>query len=177
MYDRPIKHAIASKHDFFDENDPVSVDFLNCIQDLLDHEMVQELDNFHQHCNTSRLQHSLNVSYYSYRIAAKIGADPRKAARAGLLHDLFLYDWRCKKTPQHHAFYHPRIAAKNAKKITDLSAKEEDAILKHMWPLCKGLPKCRESVAVQFADKYSCAAEVLSQNSLKVLKKLRLARS
>ena len=31
------------------------------------------------------------------------------------------------------AWIHPRIAVRNARKITDLNAKEEDIIIKHMW--------------------------------------------
>ena len=32
-----------------------------------------------------------------------------------------------------HAYMHPRIAVKNAEKITELSDLERDIILKHMW--------------------------------------------
>ncbi len=177
MENKTIKHAVASKRNIFDENDPIASDFLACIDDLLEAEDVQMLTSFHQHCNTSRLQHCLSVSYYSYLIAAKIGADPRKAARAGLLHDLFLYDWRTAKMPENHAFYHPKAALENAKKITELSKREEDAILKHMWPLCKGMPAYKESVAVTIADKYAASIEVVTQWSLLFLRKLHLVRS
>ena len=38
--------------------------------------------------------------------------------RAGLLHDLFYYDWRTTKFDEgSHAYVHPRIAAKNAEKL------------------------------------------------------------
>ena len=176
MYDKPIERAVASKHCIFDENDPMTADFYACIADLLENEAVQELKKFHQHCNTSRLQHCLSVSYYSYHIAAKIGADPRKSARAGLLHDLFLYDWRKEKMPENHAFYHPKAALENAKKITELSEHETDAILKHMWPLCKGMPLYKESVAVTIADKSAASIEVVTQWSLVFLRKLHLVR-
>ncbi|MEG2505769.1 MAG: hypothetical protein RSB44_13935, partial [Carnobacterium sp.] len=47
-------------------------------------------------------------------------------ARAGLLHDLFYYDWRTTKFDEGtHAYMHPRIAVKNAEKITELSALKE----------------------------------------------------
>ena len=176
MYDDPIVRAIGSRHEIFDKNDPLTQDFLSCISDLLEHKRVQKLKKYHQHCNTSRLQHCISVSYYSYLIARKIGADPRKAARAGLLHDLFLYDWRTKKTPQVHAFFHPKAAAENAKRVTELSDCEIDAILKHMWPLCWGLPAYRESVAVTLADKYAASIEVVYQWSMVCLRKLHLVR-
>lgn len=55
-------------------------------------------------------------------------------ARAGLLHDLFYYDWRVTKfSLGTHAYVHPRIALRNAEKLTDLSAMEKDIIIKHMW--------------------------------------------
>ena len=47
-----------------------------------------------------------------------------------LLHDLFYYDWRQVKFNKSHAWVHPRIAVRNAKKITSLNKKEEDIILK-----------------------------------------------
>ena len=177
MYNNPIKHAAGSKREFFDENDPIMLDFIECIRDLLELPEEKELDKFHQHCNTSRLQHCLSVSYYSYRIAKRIGADPRKAARAGLLHDLFLYDWRKEKTPELHAFWHPKAALENAKKITELSFVEERAILEHMWPLYWGLPSTKESVAVTLADKYAASIEVVCQWSLVFLRKLHIVRS
>ncbi len=38
-----------------------------------------------------------------------------------------------------------------------------------MWPLCKGLPKYKETVVVTLADKYCATAEIIKQinNSLK----------
>ena len=62
-----------------------------------------------------------------------MGWDYRSAARAGLLHDLFFYDWRTKKAIRsNHAAWHPWVAYDNAKKITELNKVETDAILKHM---------------------------------------------
>ncbi len=177
MYNKPIIKAVGSKREFLDENDPIITEFMDCIRDLLEIPEVKELDKFHQHCNTSRLQHCLSVSYYSYRFAKKIGANPREAARAGLLHDLFLYDWRTEKTPQLHAFWHPKAALENAKRITELTNAEERAILEHMWPLYWGMPSTKESLAVTMADKYAASIEVVCQWSLVFLRKLHIVRS
>ena len=54
-------------------------------------------------------------------------------ARGGLLHDFFYYDWRVTKFNKSHAWVHPRIAVRNARKLVNLNKKEEDIILKHMW--------------------------------------------
>lgn len=79
----------------------------------------------------------------------------------GMLHDLFLYDWR-KKRPDGkglHAFHHPRIALENSKKIFDLNKKEEDIILKHMWPVTLAFPKYKESYIITLSDKYCALLE------------------
>ena len=70
-----------------------------------------------------------------------------------------------------HAFLHPRLALKNASKITELSSREEDAILKHMWPLYRGIPKYKESYAVTLADKYAATLEIGYQWSNTAAKK------
>lgn len=92
-----MNKVIGSRVDLNDDNNKYAVEFRTYIEDLFDNDTVQKLDRFTQHFHTSRLQHSLNVSYYSYRIAKVIGCDCRAAARAGLLHDLFWYDWKSKK--------------------------------------------------------------------------------
>ena len=83
-----------------------------------------------------------------------------------------LYRFKSKKTPQMHAFLHPRLALKNASKITELSSREEDAILKHMWPLYRGIPKYKESYAVTLADKYAATLEIGYQWSNTAAKKI-----
>lgn len=159
-----MKKAIGSRVDLNNMNDPNVVEFRKYIDEFFNEIKVKRLDNFDQHFRTSRLQHSINVSYYSFLIARKIGADPRAAARAGLLHDLYWYDWHNTSTPQLHAFLHPRLAVRNASRmVEDLSKREADAILKHMWPLYPGFPKYKESFAVTLADKYAAALEVTTQ--------------
>lgn len=152
-------HAIGSKVQL-DNSSRYSREFVSYIEDLMELKAVERLDKFDQHFKTSRLQHCVNVAYYSYRIALVIGADPRSSARAGMLHDLYWYDWHYKKTPQLHAFLHPRLALKNADRVTKLNDRERDAILKHMWPLYMGMPRYRESYAVTMADKYAATLEV-----------------
>ena len=86
--------------------------------------------------------------------------------RAALLHDYFLYDWHehdapGNKHPRLHGFYHPGIAARNAKKDFNLTERELDAIRKHMWPLTILPPSHRESWVITMADKYVSSLEVL----------------
>ena len=53
---------------------------------------------------------------------------------------------------------------KNATKLnSDITKREQDAILKHMWPLYPGVPRYKESYAVTMADKYAATLEVATQ--------------
>ena len=69
-------------------------EFYDCIGDIIAHPVVQQMKQYPHHCGTSCFRHCLNVSYYNYQICRLLGLDARSAARAGMLHDLFLYDWR-----------------------------------------------------------------------------------
>lgn len=134
-------------------------EYMSYIEDLLATEEVQKLDEHKQHVNSTRLEHSISVSYRSYKLAKRWNGDPRATARAGLLHDLFYYDWRTTKFDEgSHAYMHPRIACKNAERITELSDLERDIIIKHMWGATIAPPKYKESYIVTFVDKY-CACE------------------
>ncbi len=146
------------------DNNNYKKEFLSIINDLLMNDDVKRLSEFSQHFDTSRLAHSINVSYYSYKAAKKLGLDYCSAARAALLHDLFLYDWRVEKQPEGaHAFAHPVVALRNANKVTELNEIEKDAIVNHMWPVTPAFPKYMESYVVSFADKYSTVLEVAAQ--------------
>ncbi len=153
--------AIGSKVNLMCNETYLAVEFMDCIKDVYDNEKVKKLDNWEQHNHTSRLQHSINVAYYSYIICKKMGWDYRSAARAGMLHDLFFYDWRKPSSLRtcNHAAWHPLVALDNAKKITELNEIEEDAIKKHMWPCTVVPPKYKESYAVTLADKLCAVIE------------------
>lgn len=138
-------------------------EYIRCVEDILRHPVFQSMNQFIQHGQTTCLEHCVQVSYLSYRICRVYGLDYRAAARAGLLHDLFLYDWHtyARKTGHHfHGFTHPRTAMDNARKHFVLTEKEKDMILKHMWPLTVIPPKSREGFVLMYADKYCSVAEV-----------------
>ena len=138
-------------------------EFLEIIDDLIKNETVCEMKKYMQHYDISTFQHCQNVAYISYKICKKLKLDYVSMARGAMLHDLFLYDWHEKrphtKFSDLHAFSHPKIALKNAKKITKLNKKEEDIILKHMWPVTPALPRYKESFIITLVDKYSTIAE------------------
>jgi uncharacterized protein len=150
------------------------LEYVALIEDLLDREEVKKLKEYTQHHFTTRLEHSISVSYLSYRIAKKYGLDTRSTARAGLLHDLFYYDWRTTKFDEGtHAYVHPRMACENAKKITELNPLECDIIIKHMWLATVALPRYKESYIVTFVDKYCAVKEVAVPLSGKVNNRLK----
>lgn len=140
--------------------------FLPCVQDILNSPQVQSMKDIHHHPGTSCFDHSLFVSYAAFRLARRWGLDCRVAARAGLLHDLYLYDPKA-RTFTHdryeglQCFAHPRAALKNAWALCgSLTPKEENIILTHMWPLSPKMPRYREAFVVNLADKLCALAEV-----------------
>lgn len=166
-----VLSAVYSKKIFDLNCDNLSDIFIDCISDIYLNETVQQLNEYTQHFKTSRLQHSVNVAYYSFLLAKALGLDYRSAARAGLLHDLYFYDWReTKDRPKNHAAYHPKVALSNAEKICSLNEVEKDAILTHMWPLTLRPPKHMVSYVVGFADKTCTLMEI--SNKMFEFKKL-----
>lgn len=131
--------------------------FLEIINDILDNKSIQNLKLYKHHYAYTRLEHCLSVSYYTYVICKFLHLDYKSAARAALLHDLFFYDCEDKiSRPKNHIKNHPKIALENANKLFNLNKKEQDIILKHMWPLTFSPPKYLESFIVTIVDKY-CA--------------------
>lgn len=138
-------------------------EFFDIIKDLISNDVVKQMKNYRQHCNTSCYKHCMQVAYFTYIACKKLKLDYISATRAAMLHDLFLYDWRKKyrniELPGLHAFIHPQIALKNANNLFELNEMERDIILKHMWPVTFSLPKYRESYIVTIMDKYSACLE------------------
>lgn len=138
-------------------------EFISTIEDILANDKVQEMKNYRQHYDTTCFDHCLTASYYCYHFCKRHHLDYVSAARATMIHDLFLYDWRRKQNRTGlHAFTHPITAYQNAKSLFDLNPKEKDIILKHMWPVTFALPKYRESFVLTFVDKYCAMKESFS---------------
>ena len=112
------------------------IEFYSLVSDIISNETVQEMKKYRQHYNTSTYEHCFNVAYISYKICKKLKLDYVSVARAAMVHDLFLYDWRGGK-----------------------KAEEKDIIVKHMWPITLALPKYPESFIVTFVDKFSALQE------------------
>ena len=136
-------------------------EFNSLIEDLISNETVLKMKNYRQHFNVSCYEHCYNVSLDCYRIAKKLRLDYKSIARAAMVHDLFLYDWRTKQEGRTglHAFSHGKTACENALKEFDLNKKEQDMIIKHMWPVTLMPPKSIEGFILTIVDKYSTLNE------------------
>ena len=141
-------------------------EYLDCVRDILDHPVFQSMDEYIQHGNTTCKEHCMRVSYLSYRFCRRFGGDAVSAARAGLLHDLFLYDWHTygKETGHRfHGFTHPRAALNNGRKYFWLNSSEEYASRRDMWRLTPIPPVTSAGLAVTAADKICSLEETLGQ--------------
>lgn len=138
-------------------------EFIEIIDDILKNDTVQMMKNYRQHYQTSCFDHCLMASYSCYLHCKVHHLDYISCARAAMLHDLFLYDWRKRDNGRKglHAFTHPQTAFENANRLFNLSEKEKDIILKHMWPLTLTLPKYRESFILTLVDKRCALNETI----------------
>ncbi len=138
-------------------------EYIDCVRDILESEVFQSMDQYIQHGHTTCKEHCIQVSYIAYQLCRDRGWDSRSAARAGLLHDLFLYDWHthARETGEHfHGFTHPRVAMENAVRYFQIPEKEQNMILRHMWPLTPVPPRYKEGYTILYADKFCSLAEV-----------------
>ena len=112
--------------------------YLNYVSDPMQDTAVQSMRLLPQHrAGVSCYHHSVLVSYASWRVCDWLGLDARAAARGGLLHDFYLYNWRDAASHPgiRHGSQHPEVALRNARARFSLTWREEDIILSHMFPL------------------------------------------
>lgn len=130
------------------------------IENILENKAFNKLKSIEHH-GISRYEHSLKVSYYSYKIAKALHLDYYETARGGLLHDFFISkEDRTTKERFLSTFTHPKKALETAKKHFDLSRKEEDMIKSHMFPINLSVPKYLESWIISGVDKVIAVNEL-----------------
>ena len=138
-------------------------EFYDCIRDVAEHPVVLRMKLYPHHGNSNCYQHCMHVAYYNYQWCRFFKLDARSAARAGMLHDLFLYDWHThtQKTGDHfHGLTHPETALKNAEKFFELNDTERDIIRTHMWPVTfLAFPRTKEALITTLTDKYCGSCE------------------
>ena len=139
--------------------------YLNYVSDLMQDTAVQSMRLLPQHrAGVSCYHHSVLVSYASWRVCDWLGLDARAAARGGLLHDFYLYNWRDAASHPgiRHGSQHPEVALRNARARFSLTWREEDIIRSHMFPYTPTkVYRCLESAVVSTMDKLCAAAELV----------------
>ena len=145
-------------------------EFQEIIKDIIENKEVQKMKNYTVHGKTTCFAHCYAVSYFCYLACKKRKLDYKSAARAGMLHDFYLYDWRIKDSHiRPHAFTHPMTAYLNAKKQFDLNWMEKDMILTHMFPVTLfTIPLCREGWLLTMIDKSCATMELVDSIKLKI---------
>jgi len=150
-------------------NDNLYQDIIN---DIMSNKKFKKLNECVHH-GTTRLEHSMRVSYYSYKITKKLKLNYIETARGGLLHDFFLNDDLTYKKQKLSMFFHPYPALENAKKNFKTTPLEEDIIINHMFPtLPHKIPKSLESWIVSMVDKAIAVYEFYESYGKTVVYKL-----
>lgn len=130
--------------------------YIRIVKHILNDKEFSQMKDVPHH-NSTRLNHSLKVSYYSYKIAKMLRLDYEDVARGGLLHDFYLGQVNDQKTFKDkfllYTTKHPNEALDNSTKYFDLTDKEKDIIVSHMFPVDVKVPKYAESWIVSLVDK------------------------
>lgn len=143
-------------------NRDVRDEFREEMSELLCHEKFNRLSHYKQHYKCTRLKHSIDVGYFSFYVAKLLGLDYVSAGKAALLHDLSFHKKAGFKQDLKMLRQHPKDALKNALEICELSEKECDIIMSHMWLVTIRPPKSAEGFIVTFVDKYCASKEVIA---------------
>lgn len=142
--------------------DPV---FYKTLRKIARDPVVLRMKEFPHHGNTDCYTHCLHVAYFNYKLCKWLHLDYEAATRAGMLHDLFLYDWHthAEETGERfHGLTHPVTALKNAHRYFTLNPTEKDVILNHMWPVTPlKFPHTKEGWIIVLTDKYCGLLETL----------------
>ena len=146
-------------------------EYLFIINNIMENKEFKKIDNIKHH-NTTRLDHSIKVSYYSYIIAKSLRLDYKEVARGGLLHDFYIDKIsECTKVKDKIKLFstkHPKDAVINASSQFNLSEKEINIIESHMFPVDYRIPKYAESWIVSFVDKVLSVGEFSKKFSYKL---------
>ncbi|MDO5519645.1 MAG: HD domain-containing protein [bacterium] len=151
--------------------------FINLYYELKNSTQLENMKEYVQHGETSCLEHSIAVAYYSYYLVQllHIRCDERSLIRGALLHDYFLYDWHEKdKSHSLHGFNHAARSLNNARRDTDINEIEADMIKHHMFPLNISPPRTREAIILCLMDKICSIYELRRKKRYSMLYELLL---
>lgn len=162
---------------------PAFDEWFNIAKEVLLSDEFQKRKYFMHHHNLTVWEHSILVSFKSFKIAKRLGADARVCALAGLLHDFYTQAWLYseelaqiddgkylkeigvrKPLFKMHGFTHGADAARNyVKYFPELEDKKiTDSIKKHMFPMNIVPPKYIEGYILTSVDKLNSVKELPS---------------
>lgn len=142
--------------------------YYNIVRYIMENENFLKIDDIEHH-GTTRLTHSIRVSYYSYKVSKFLRLDYKNTATGGLLHDFFISDEnRTKKDRLVSTFVHPKHAVKTADEVFSINKLEKDIIKSHMFPFNYNVPKYGESWIVNLVDKFVGTYEFLTTAKYKL---------
>ena len=119
---------------------------------------------FVQHGGVTVYEHCVRVAVLSCRLAAALGweVDLGALVRGALRPGHPLYAWHEQDgSHRRHGLTRPRAALNNACADWELSPRERNIILRHMFPLTPVPPACREGWLVCMADKICAVHEMI----------------
>ena len=136
-------------------------EYKKIVKDIFRNVRFKRLFNIEHH-GISRMEHSIKISYYSYKIAKFLKMDYVSVARGALLHDFFLDgDERTGMRKFLDTFTHPKKALTTTMEDFNINNIESNIIVSHMFPIYYVLPKYKESILVNLVDKVVGGKELL----------------
>lgn len=135
-------------------------EFMDIVTPILENPEFYKRKKWQHHEHSSLYEHSLAVSYLTYKICKKRGWNYKDGAIAGLLHDFYNKPWQenlDEKKPffKQHGFVHAGEALANSRKYFPqyMNKRIENSIVRHMFPLNIIPPKYKEGLVITYADK------------------------
>ncbi len=135
-------------------------EFFEIVEPIINNAEFKKIKNIHHH-GITRYDHCMRVAYFSYKISKFLHLEYKEVTEAALLHDFFI-DEVSDKNKYEQLIKHPDYALENAKKYFKLTAKQEDIIKNHMFPVTTSIPKYKESWLVDVIDDVAAIYEKTS---------------
>ena len=137
------------------DEDRILEDIKEILKELDEQGRMKYTQRYMQHSDISVYKHCISVAYTSVELAERfsLNVNRKELIRGALLHDYFLYDWHEKDAS--HKWH------QNAKNDFELTRREENIILRHMFPLNIVPPMCKEAWLVCLADKICASKETI----------------
>ena len=144
-------------------------------QDILKNRKFQKIA-YETHHGITRMEHTMRVAKYVYKVSKKLNLDYVSATRAALMHDFFTNEEFGTIHGLGTGVVHPHMALQNARGEFEVNEIEANAIEAHMFPLTLKLPKYKESWVLTLTDKCVAIYEDLcfKFNYAKLTQKLNL---